>query len=42
MPPAPFSLADGDVVTVAVTGVGSLTTGVVRGLDRIREAFGIK
>jgi len=27
---------------VAVTGVGSLTTGVVRGLDRIREAFGIK
>ena len=42
VPPAPFSLADGDVVTVAVTAGGSLTTGVVRGLDRIREAFGIK
>jgi 2-dehydro-3-deoxy-D-arabinonate dehydratase len=40
VPPAPFSLADGDVVTVAVEGVGSLTTSVVRGLDRMREAFG--
>ena len=40
VPPAPFSLADGDVVTAAVVGVGSLTTGVVRGLDRMREAFG--
>ena len=40
VPPAPFSLADGDVVTVAVAGVGTLTTGVVRGLDRMREAFG--
>ena len=40
VPPAPFSLADGDIVTVAVAGVGTLTTGVVRGLDRMREAFG--
>ena len=40
VPPAPFSLADGDVVTVAVAGVGTLTTGVVRGLDRMRDAFG--
>jgi 2-dehydro-3-deoxy-D-arabinonate dehydratase len=40
VPPAPFSLADGDVVTVAVAGVGTLTTDVVRGLDRMREAFG--
>jgi hypothetical protein len=24
---------------VAVAGVGTLTTGVVRGLDRMREAF---
>jgi 2-dehydro-3-deoxy-D-arabinonate dehydratase len=39
VPPAPFSLADGDVVTVAVAEVGVLTTGVVRGLDRMREAF---
>jgi len=39
VPPAPFSLADGDAVTVAVAGVGTLTTGVVRGLDRMREAF---
>ena len=39
VPPAPFSLADGDVVAVTVTGVGMLTTGVVRGLDRMREAF---
>ena len=40
VPPAPFSLADGDVVTVAVADIGTLTTGVVRGLDRMREAFG--
>ena len=39
VPPAPFSLADGDVVTVAVAGVGTLTTVVVRGLDRMLEAF---
>jgi 2-dehydro-3-deoxy-D-arabinonate dehydratase len=39
VPPAPFSLADGDVVAVAVEQVGVLTTGVVRGLDRMREAF---
>jgi 2-dehydro-3-deoxy-D-arabinonate dehydratase len=40
VPPAPFSLADGDVVAVTVGGIGVLTTGVVRGLDRMREAFG--
>jgi 2-dehydro-3-deoxy-D-arabinonate dehydratase len=40
VPPAPFSLADGDVVTVTVAGVGTLTTGVVRGLNRMSEAFG--
>jgi 2-dehydro-3-deoxy-D-arabinonate dehydratase len=39
VPPAPFSLADDDVVAVAVEQVGVLTTGVVRGLDRMREAF---
>ena len=39
VPPAPFSLADGDVVTVTVDQVGALTTSVVRGLDRMREAF---
>jgi len=39
VPPAPFSLADGDVVAVSVDQVGVLTTGVVRGLDRMREAF---
>jgi 2-dehydro-3-deoxy-D-arabinonate dehydratase len=39
VPPAPFSLADGDVVAVAVTGVGVLTTSVIRGLDRMREVF---
>ena len=31
--------AYGDVVAVAVEQVGALTTGVVRGLDRMREAF---
>ena len=40
VPPAPFSLADGDIVSVGVDEVGVLTTGVVRGLDRMREAFG--
>jgi len=39
VPPAPFSLADGDVVAVTVGEIGVLTTGVVRGLDRMREAF---
>ena len=39
VPPAPFSLADGDVVGVAVDQVGVLTTRVVRGLDRMRQAF---
>jgi 2-dehydro-3-deoxy-D-arabinonate dehydratase len=40
VPPAPFSLADGDVVRIEVTGIGVLTTGVVSGLDRMRAAFG--
>ena len=40
VPSAPFSLADGDVVTVAVAGIGTLTTDVVRGLDRMGQAFG--
>ena len=39
VPSAPFSLADGDVVGVAVDQVGVLTTRVVRGLDRMRQAF---
>jgi 2-dehydro-3-deoxy-D-arabinonate dehydratase len=39
VPPAPFSLADGDEVCVEVAEVGVLTTPVVRGLDRMREAF---
>ena len=39
VPAAPFSLADGDEVAVAVAEVGVLTTGVVRGLDRIRQAL---
>ncbi len=39
VPPAPFSLADGDEVAVTVGEVGVLSTGVVRGLDRMREAF---
>jgi 2-dehydro-3-deoxy-D-arabinonate dehydratase len=39
VPPAPFSLADGDVVAVTVGEIGVLTTSVVRGLDRMREAF---
>ncbi|HEX9624124.1 MAG TPA: hypothetical protein VF979_07080 [Streptosporangiaceae bacterium] len=39
VPPAPFSLADGDEVCVGVAEVGVLTTPVVRGLDRMRAAF---
>ena len=33
VPPAPFTLAEGHVVQVAVAGIGTLTTYVVRGLD---------
>src|ERR1700689_1551790 len=39
VPTAPFSLAGSDVVAVTVGEIGVLTTGVVRGLDRMREAF---
>jgi 2-dehydro-3-deoxy-D-arabinonate dehydratase len=40
VPPAPFTLADGDVVRIEIAEIGALTTGVVRGLDRMRAAFG--
>jgi 2-dehydro-3-deoxy-D-arabinonate dehydratase len=39
VPPAPFSLADGDVVAVGVAEIGVLTTGVVRGLGAMRAHF---
>jgi 2-dehydro-3-deoxy-D-arabinonate dehydratase len=31
VPPAPFTLADGDVVTISIEGIGTLTNPVVRG-----------
>jgi 2-dehydro-3-deoxy-D-arabinonate dehydratase len=34
VPEAPFSLADGDTVRIAVEGIGTLTTGVARGFKR--------
>jgi 2-dehydro-3-deoxy-D-arabinonate dehydratase len=40
VPPAPFTLADGDVVRIEIAEIGTLTTGVVRGLERMRAAFG--
>jgi 2-dehydro-3-deoxy-D-arabinonate dehydratase len=40
VPPAPFTLADGDVVRIEIAEIGTLTTGVVRGLDAMRAAFG--
>jgi 2-dehydro-3-deoxy-D-arabinonate dehydratase len=40
VPPAPFTLADGDVVRIEIAEIGTLTTGVVRGLARMRAAFG--
>ncbi len=40
VPPAPFSLADGDVVRIDIAEIGTLTTGVVRGLERMSVAFG--
>ncbi len=40
VPPAPFTLADGDVVRIEIAQIGTLTTGVVHGLDRMRAAFG--
>ena len=36
VPPMPFSLQDGDVVTIGISEVGSLQTPVVRGLDGVR------
>jgi 2-dehydro-3-deoxy-D-arabinonate dehydratase len=40
VPPAPFTLADGDVVRIEIAEIGTLTTGVVCGLERMRAAFG--
>ena len=40
VPPAPFTLADGDVVRIEIAEIGTLTTGVVCGLERMRTAFG--
>jgi 2-dehydro-3-deoxy-D-arabinonate dehydratase len=40
VPPAPFTLADGDVVRIEIAEIGTLTTSVVRGLDRMRTVFG--
>jgi 2-dehydro-3-deoxy-D-arabinonate dehydratase len=40
VPPAPFALADGDVVRIEIAGIGVLSTGVVAGLERMRAAFG--
>jgi 2-dehydro-3-deoxy-D-arabinonate dehydratase len=40
VPPAPFTLADGDTVRIEIAGIGVLSTDVVRGLDRMRAAFG--
>jgi 2-dehydro-3-deoxy-D-arabinonate dehydratase len=39
VPPAPFSLADGDVVRIEIAEVGVLTTSVVCGLAAMRAAF---
>jgi 2-dehydro-3-deoxy-D-arabinonate dehydratase len=39
VPPAPFSLADGDVVRIEIAGIGVLTTSVVCGLEPMRAAF---
>jgi 2-dehydro-3-deoxy-D-arabinonate dehydratase len=40
VPPAPFTLTDGDIVRIEIPEIGTLTTGVVRGLERMRAAFG--
>jgi 2-dehydro-3-deoxy-D-arabinonate dehydratase len=40
VPSAPFTLADGDVVRIEVAEIGTLTTGVVCGLEAMRAAFG--
>lgn len=39
VPPAPFSLEADDVVRIDISEIGTLTTGVVRGLEAIRAAF---
>ncbi|MEO3789138.1 fumarylacetoacetate hydrolase family protein [Nonomuraea sp. B10E15] len=36
VPDLPFTLQEGDTVSIAVSEVGTLTTGVVRGLDAMR------
>ncbi len=38
VPPAPFSLQHGDVVSISIEGLGTLTTPVVRGLDALLAA----
>ncbi len=40
VPPAPFTLADGDVVRIEIAEIGTLTTPVVCGLERMRAALG--
>lgn len=40
VPEAPFSLEHGDVVTISVDGIGTLTNAVVRGLDAMVGSFG--
>jgi 2-dehydro-3-deoxy-D-arabinonate dehydratase len=39
VPPAPFTLGDGDVVRIGVAELGVLENPVVRGLDAIRAAL---
>jgi 2-dehydro-3-deoxy-D-arabinonate dehydratase len=39
VPPAPFSLAQDDVVRIDISEIGTLTNRVVRGLDAIRAAM---
>jgi 2-dehydro-3-deoxy-D-arabinonate dehydratase len=40
VPPEPFGLAHGDVIRIAIAGLGALTTDVVAGLQPMRFAFG--
>ncbi|HET7014615.1 MAG TPA: fumarylacetoacetate hydrolase family protein [Streptosporangiaceae bacterium] len=39
VPPAPFSLQQGDIVRIDIGDIGTLTTSVVRGLDAIKATF---
>ncbi|MDA8317085.1 MAG: fumarylacetoacetate hydrolase, partial [Actinomycetota bacterium] len=39
VPPAPWSLEDGDTVRIQIEGLGMLTTKVVRGVDGARAAM---